>query len=392
MRPKTVMIVAGDPSGDANAAKLVTAFSASLVRLQPGSPTIPPRFIGAGGPKMAEAGVELSFNLTDDAVIGPTDVLAKLGLFWRRYRELVALAIRTQPELIILVDFYTFNQRLAHAIKQHTRKQANQPGIWQPKIVQYTSPQVWGSRPWRAKKLARDIDLLLCLFPFEKAWYAQRGTPLQVEYVGHPMLDTPPLHPALSAGDPVVLLLPGSRRGELKRHLPLMLNAARAIAVRQQVRFILVAPDQTLAGYARSFLLPGLPKIEIQVGLLNEALAAATLAIASTGTVTLECAYYSLPTIALYKTSAITAQLARWLITVKYLAMPNLLAGEPVFPEFIQEQATAENIARSAIDLLENPNRRTEIRLKLAQAIATLGGPGSIHRASAAILQLMSSA
>jgi lipid-A-disaccharide synthase len=372
MKPATIMVVVGDPSGDANAAELVKALAGSFPQA---------RFIGAGGPKMAEAGVALSFNLTDDAVIGPADVLAKIGLFWRRFRALVELASEQKPDLVILVDFYTFNQRLAHAIKKRAGRQAE----WQPKIVQYTSPQVWASRPWRAEKLAKDIDLLLCLFPFEKEWYARRGTNVRVEYVGHPMLDQKRPSPALPAGDPLVVLLPGSRRGELKRHLPVMLEAAREIAASAPVRFKLITPNESLADYARSFH----STVEIQSGHLTEALSAATVAIASTGTVTLECAFHGVPTVALYKTSASTYLLARSLITVKYLAMPNLLANEPLFPEFIQGEATSSNVANATLALLGNAARRGEIQAKLAQVIASLGGPGSIQRANAAIRQLM---
>jgi lipid-A-disaccharide synthase len=391
------MVVAGDPSGDANAAELVKSLTHAIPRsqffitpdTQPLTASLRPRFIGAGGPRMAEAGVKLSFNLTDDAAFGPTDVLAKITLFWRRYRELFHLAIQSQPDLIILVDFYTFNQQLAQAVKEWTRRETGTFANWEPKIVQYTSPQVWGSRPWRAEKLARNIDLLLCLFPFEREWYERRKVPLRVEYVGHPILDKPSIRATPPAGDPIVVLLPGSRRGELKRHLPVLFQAAHEIAQRQRAHFKLVATNESMADYARSFQVAGAPKIEIQIGRLEEALQTATLAIASTGTVTLECAYYGIPTIALYKMSALTAFLARRLATVNYAAMPNLLANEPVFPEFLQEQATAANISKAALDFLENPGRLEEVRAKLSQVIATLGEAGSIQRASAAILHLM---
>jgi lipid-A-disaccharide synthase len=397
MRPKVIMVVAGDPSGDANAAELVKSLGDAIPRsqffitneMQPLTATLRPRFIGAGGPRMAGAGVSLSFNLTDDAVFGPTDVIAKIGVFRRRLKELLQLALQAQPDVIILVDFQYFNQLLAHGIRERVRHEAGTFANWQPKIVQYTSPQVWASRPWRAKKLAEDRDLLLCLFPFEKEWYARRGLPLRVEYAGHPILDKKRLSPSPPPGDPIVALLPGSRRGELKRHLPVLLQAAHEITAHKKVRFTMVATNERLADYARSFQVAGMPKVEIQVGHLSEALSTATVAIASTGTVTLECAYYGLPTVALYKTSAITAFLGRRLATVKYAAMPNLLADEMVFPEFIQNDATAQNIATAALDLLENPSRREEIRDKLAKIIASLGPPGSIERASAAIIQLM---
>jgi len=254
--------------------------------------------------------------------------------------------------------------------------------------VQYVSPQVWASRPGRAAKMARDFDLLLCLFPFERDWYARRFPEFRVEFVGHPMFDRYPAPVQKPSQVPVVLLLPGSRRAELKRHLPVLLGAARMIAAKQAVRFKLVAPSEEMAALVRAFPADAGPEIEIQVGQLEEALSQANVAIASTGTVTLECAYCGVPAIALYKTSLWTYLIARQIVTVNYLAMPNLLANEPIYPEFIQHQATAANIAGAALELLGDPARRAEIQSKLARVISTLGGPGAAHRAAAAILKL----
>jgi len=381
------MVVAGDPSGDANAADLVRALSQAVPNAQ---------FIGAGGPRMAEAGVRLSFNLTDDAAIGPVDAIKNLGSFLRRRRHLANLAKERQPELIILVDSYSFNQPLARAIKSFVPARVETGSNWAPKIVQYTSPQIWGSRPGRAEKLARNIDLLLCLYPFEKEWYARRGTPLRVEFVGHPMFDRHAAAPAASAEanrqaeeNPIIVLLPGSRTDELKRHLPVMLAAAHEMSVARSVRFKLVALNERMADDMRTFQVAGMPKVEIQTGHLAEALSTATLAIAKTGTVTLECAYFGVPTLAMYKVSTLFHLLARPFITVKYLAWPNLLADEPLFPEFIQRRATAENLAKAALDLLADAPRRSAIRAKLRRVIESLGGPGSSRRAAAIILQLM---
>jgi lipid-A-disaccharide synthase len=371
--PKTIMVVAGDPSGDALAADLVRALAGALPSA---------RFIGAGGPRMAKAGVANSFDLTADAVIGLSDPLQKLPRFFRHKTQLTQLALEQKPELIVLVDFEFFNRFLAQAIRSHGTSG------WRPRIVKYVSPQVWASRPGRAAKLARDFDLLLCLFPFEKDWYARRFPNFRVEFVGHPMFDNYPAPVRKQSEIPMVLLLPGSRRAELKRHLPVMLGAASLIATKHTARFKLVATNEEMAALAHSFSTDAGPKIEIQVGQLQEALSQATVAIASTGTVTLECAYYGVPTVAIYKTSMWTYLIARQLVTVKYLAMPNLLADEPIYPEFIQHEASAENIANAALKLLGNQALRAEIQSKLARVIATLGGPGSAQRAAAAILTL----
>jgi lipid-A-disaccharide synthase len=371
MKPKTVMVVAGDPSGDALAAALVRALAGSLGAA---------RFIGAGGPKMAEAGVQSSFDLTADAVIGLSDVFKKLPLFRRRMRELTRLAAEEKPELIVLVDFSGFNRRLARAIRNVCGRG--------PRIVQYVSPQVWASRPGRADGMAQDFDLLLCLFPFEKEWYARRVPQFRVEWVGHPMFDRYKAGGGEEGPVPTVVLLPGSRHGELKRHLPVVLEAADLIAAKQKTRFKMVAPSEEMTAIARAWPATGAAKIEIQTGDLDAALSTATIAIASTGTVTLECAWFGVPTVALYKTSALTYAIGRQIVRVNYLAMPNILAGKALFPEFIQNEATARNIAGAALELLRDEGRRNEIRAGLREVMATLGGPGATARAAAAILDL----
>jgi|HubBroStandDraft_1064217.scaffolds.fasta_scaffold152701_2 lipid-A-disaccharide synthase len=376
MTPKTIMMVAGDPSGDAIAADLVRALAAALTGA---------RFIGAGGPLMAAAGVANSFDLTAEAVIGVSDALKKLPRLSRYKKQLTRLAESQKPELIILVDFSFFNQKLARAIRLQSSS------TWRPKIVKYVSPQVWASRPGRAAGMARDFDLLLCLFPFEKNWYARHAPNFRVEFVGHPMFDRHSAPARKASQVPTVLLLPGSRRAELKRHLPVIFGAANLIAAKQPAQFKLVAPNEELAAMVRPFQASAKLPIEIQIGRLAEALAEATIAIASTGTVTLECAYYGVPTVALYKTSLQTYLIAKQVVTVKYLSMPNILADEPLFPEFVQHQATAANLARAALDLLGSPSRRAEIQTKLARVISTLGGPGAARRAAAAILKLANS-
>ena len=381
------MLIAGEASGDFNAAELVKALAESL----PGS-----IFFGAGGPKMAEAGVELAFDMTAQSAIGLSDVIIKLPVFRRMFLDLVKLAVTRMPDVIILVDFGGFNRRFASAIRKHIRSHSKRVGSWQPKIVQYISPQVWASRPGRAAKLAKDIDLLLCLFPFEKEWYAQRVPELRVECVGHPLFDrhagqgTVPAR-ASSHNDtelPRVLLLPGSRNAELRRHLPVMIGAAQIIASKSVVRFEMVLPSETLVEQARKLGADSVPNLDIRIGGLAQALARATLAVASTGTVTLECAYFGVPTVAIYKTSWSTYEIGRRIIKVRFLAMPNLLADRALFPELIQHDATAENIARESLALLNDPVRRREIQDGLKKIMASLGGPGAACRAAQAIVKL----
>jgi lipid-A-disaccharide synthase len=401
VKPKTFMLIAGEASGDLLAAELVSVLRAKI----PSSTLNPPSspvFFGAGGPRMAAAGVELAFDLTQHAVIGMSDVLKNYFKFRQLFNQLLALAIQRQPDAIIGVDYGGFNLRFGHAIKQYVRKNRSASTPWNPKIIQFVSPQVWASRSGRANLLAADYDLLLSIFPFEKDWYAQRVPKLRVEFVGHPMVErfnsegrvprAPISENSGSRGarpsEYRILLLPGSRADELRRHLPPMLGALKLIRGKlPSAKAKMVLPDETLKQLADK--LSALPSdTEIQIGNLPQALAEADVAIASTGTVTVECAFFGVPTVTLYKTSWCTYQIAKRIVTVKSLTMPNILAGEEVFPEFVQNAATPKNIARAALELLENEPHRIQIKKRLAEVVSSLGGPGANTRAATAILSL----
>ena len=399
MKPLSIMLIAGEASGDLLGAELVSALreEVALAAAQPTADVQPlraslaPRFFGAGGPRMAEAGVEIAVDMTAHAVIGLGDVLRKYSFFRRVKDQLLDLAIERQPDAVVCVDFSGFNRRFGHALKQHVRARAGWFHAWDPRLVQFVSPQVWASRPSRAEKMARDFDLLLSIFPFEKDWYAKRTPGFRVEFVGHPMVDRYGARTELSRNEseaPLVVLLPGSRVGELKRHLPPMLGAWRQLrSARPNLRARMVLPKEELIELARA--LGSVDGIDLQLGDLPEALRAATVAIASTGTVTMECAWFGVPTVTLYKTSWSTYQVGKRIVTVPSLTMPNLLAGGTVFPEFVQHDATGENLARAAGELLDSPERRERIRARLAEVIATLGAPGAARRAARCIAELI---
>ncbi|HEX3856717.1 MAG TPA: lipid-A-disaccharide synthase [Verrucomicrobiae bacterium] len=383
MKPKTFMLIAGEASGDLLAAELVSALLAASKQNEEGRP---PQFFGAGGAKMAAAGVELAFDLTQHSVIGISDVLKNYFKFRRLFHQLLALAIERKPDVVIGVDYGGFNLRFGHAVAEYIR--SNPFSKWNPKIVQFVSPQVWASRPGRANRLAADYDLLLSIFPFEKDWYAQRVPKLRVEFVGHPMVERmqkSELKIQNKNSAPTILLLPGSRKSELQRHLPAMLAAVKLIQEKLPVaKAKMVLPNPALMALAKSLG----ANVEIQIGELPWALAECDVAIASTGTVTMECAFFGVPTVTLYKTSWLTYQIARRIVTVKSLTMPNLMAGEEVYPEFIQNMATPENISRAALELLQDESRRTKIKSQLAKIISSLGEPGAAGRAAMAILSL----
>jgi len=385
------MLIAGEASGDLLAAELVSALREQSSILNPPSS---PVFFGAGGAKMSAAGVELAFDLTQHSVIGITDVLKKYFEFRRLFNQLLALAIERKPDVVIGVDYGGFNLRFGQAVKKYVRE--NPFSQWNPKIVQFVSPQVWASRPGRADKLARDYDLLLSIFPFEKDWYAKRVPKLRVEFVGHPMIgrfanDDLRFTSGSAGGASIVnrqwqiLLLPGSRKSELQRHLPVMLDAVKLIQEKLPVaKAKMVLPNSALVSLAKSLG----ANLEIQIGELPWALAESDVALASTGTVTMECAFFGVPTVTLYKTSWLTYEIAKRIVTVKSLTMPNLLAGETVYPEFIQHDATPENLSRAALELLQDEARRTQIKAQLGKIIASLGEPGATGRAATAILSL----
>jgi lipid-A-disaccharide synthase len=400
MRRLSIMLVAGEPSGDLLAAEFVDALrdqlsaaprdirEASVV----GEASLEPVFFGAGGPKMKAAGVEILHDLTARSVIGPTEVVANYAAFRRVFKQLIAEARTRQPDVVILVDFSHFNQRLGEAIRRVARTGRRPFHNWMPLLVKYVSPQVWASRPGRSAAIARTFDLLLSILPFEQAWYAKREPRLKTVYVGHWIMDRYPATPIVSSTPteypPLMLLLPGSRPGEIRRHAGVLVQSVTRLRQRVDVRAVLAVPNQSLAELVQR-VCGDMGGVKIEVGNLGRHLQSATMAIAATGSVTLECARFGLPTVAIYKTSWLTYQIAKRLITVSYLSMPNLLANEPLFPEFIQDKATPEAISEECVRLLTDERRRAIVKERLQTVIQSLGNGGAGQRAAEQVLQLL---
>jgi lipid-A-disaccharide synthase len=393
------MIIAGEASGDIWAADLVRGLRQEFANakpilttdLQPLRTTLEPRFFGAGGPRMAEAGVELAFDMTKHAVIGLFDVIKNYFTFRRLFRQLFRLALDRQPDVIICVDFGGFNRRFAHAIRQFVRQRTGWFHDWKPKIVQYVSPQVWASRESRAFQIAEDYDLVLSIFPFEKDWYARRVPRLPVIFVGHPILDrygTPNRLSRASTSPQKILFLPGSRPGELSRHVPVILEAwAIMQRVVPNLSARMVLQNESSIEQVKALGVP--ENIKLQCGGMAEALAQADVGIASTGTVTMECAFFGVPAVALYKTSWFNFVIAKSIAKVKYAAMPNLLTDEEIFPEFIQHAAAGDTIAQATLELLRDDDRRAKVKARLSEIVASLGEPGANMRAAKAIMNLL---
>jgi lipid-A-disaccharide synthase len=372
------MLIAGEASGDTLGAELVKA----LIRSSPHNLF----FSGAGGPKMSSEGVQLEFDLTTHAVMGIWEVLKNYGKFKRFFDRLLAVAATRKPDLIILIDYPGFNLRFAAAVKKLAAKTPE----WKPKVVFYVSPQLWAWHESRIHQIGRDIDLMLAIFPFEKAWYAERKPDFKVEFVGHPLIER---YAGTAVPIPnnnlLLVLLPGSRVRELRKHLPVMVESVQRLRTTMptlEIRMIL--PTEKLKTLAQSFT-QHCCGIDLHVGGLSESLSVATAALASSGTVTMECAWFRVPTVVIYKTSWSTFFLAKRFVRVSFVAMPNLLAGKQVYPELLQEQANAENITRALHELLQNAEGRKRIRHDLADVIRSLGEPGAAQRAAHHILKLL---
>lgn len=394
------MLIAGEASGDLLAAELVGALRERVLAyesqptndVQPLRTELTPVFFGAGGPRMKAAGVDIAFDLTQHSLIGISEVGKKYFQFRRMFNQLLQLAVERQPDVIIGVDYGGFNLRFGKAIKNYVRKHRKEFVPWNPKLVQFVSPQVWASRPGRAYTLEENYDLLLSIFPFEKDWYARRVPKLRVDFVGNPMVKQKKSAKSgvrsAESRSPLVVLLPGSRVDEVRRHGPLVTGAFELLRRElPSLRGKAILPDEALAQIAQSFDAP--PGLEIQVGGLTAALGEADLAITKSGTITVECSLHGVPAVVFYKTSWPNYFIAKQIAHVKYIAMPNLMAGEEIFPEFLQHAATAENIFRAALELLTNPDRRAAVNAKSAKVVASLGGPGAAERAAEAIVSLL---
>ncbi|HUS37507.1 MAG TPA: lipid-A-disaccharide synthase [Verrucomicrobiae bacterium] len=369
------MIIAGEASGDTLGAELVKA----LQRIPKCERA---EFFGAGGPKLADAGVELAFDLAAHAVVGIWEVLKNYGKFKGFFEHLLKLALERKPDVVILIDYPGFNLRFVKALRERSAVKN-----WRPRIVYYVSPQIWAWHESRVHQIARDVDLMLAIFPFEKDWYRERAPNFRVEFVGHPLVDRYAGHNFNGDARDEVLLLPGSRVRELKKHLPVMIEALQQMRRTEKFVCRMVLPSESLRSLAQE--IAPLDNIEVQIGGLADALLKARVAIASSGTVTMECAYFRVPTVVLYRTSWSTHALGRRFIKVKYLAMPNLLAGERVYPEFIQDEASGANLARTALELMKDEKRRATIKTKLNAVIASLGETGASDRAARYVADLI---
>ena len=340
---------------------------------------------GMGGAEMRSAGVEVVTDYSEVNVLGITEILSHLPQLRRAMRNLVSWARSRKPALAILTDFPGFHLRLSRKLKPL--------GV---KNVYYICPQFWAWRPWRANLVRRRFALALCIFPFEEKFFGAAGVP--VKFIGHPLVGE--VRASLSRGEfekrhgldssrRTVAILPGSRWGEIARHLPTLLESVRELERQMPgaCSFVLALSTGTELARVKA-LIPAEMYLTIVQGETYNALAAADAAIICSGTATVEAALLDVPMIVVYRVSKLTALLAKPLIRTKYFGMVNLIAEREVALELIQEDFRPLKIAEEIRKLLE-PMRAAQARADLAEVRRRLGPPGAVRRAAEAILELL---
>lgn len=371
----TLLLSAGDASGDLHAADFVRAFRKR-------HPTT--RFVGLGGNAMRDAGVEIVADQRDLAVGGLFELAGSAARIFRAWRKLTNALRDIRPDLVVLIDSSGFNLPLARRIRRS--------GLSAP-ILYYVAPQVWAWRRGRIRKLARRVDRLAVIFPFEPDVYAETG--LRVDYVGHPLVDTLAAEAApstalarercgIDAAGPVVTLLPGSRRNEIAAQLDVQLDAARAMFEREPALcFVLALAPSLAAGEIEARCTARLPEgfpLKILAGHTHDAIRAADVVLAKPGTVTLEAALLERPMVVMGRAHPLTAWILRRVLQIDWLAMPNLIAGKAIVPELLQREAAPAALAREVLALLEGSARADQLE-RLAAVRQALGEGGAVERA-----------
>ena len=399
---KTIYFVAGEASGDNHGAQLMRSLRQCDVDLN---------FLGRGGPQMkAIAGEQFTNWIDDAAVVGLWEVIKNYGFFREKFRETLAEIEKSKPDAVVLIDYPGFNLRLARALRRNTGLEpagvasddsaSNMPAgrtdektsVFRRKIIKiiyYISPQVWAWHRGRIKKMARILDLMLCIFPFEAELYNQSG--LRTVFVGHPMVDRLRTRKIDSIRDPnLVGLFPGSRPPEVARNFPVLLGAARELfRAKQALRFEIAAASESLAAEISETLTAARMReglFRVVTGETAATMQRAFAGIVASGSATLEAAYFRLPFVLVYKVAWPTYLAARLVVNVKYLGMPNVLANKEVVPEFIQHRARPKAIARAVLRLMHNRTARNSMISEFDAIVPKLGEGGASATAARAIV------
>ncbi|MCH3950533.1 MAG: lipid-A-disaccharide synthase [Acidaminococcus sp.] len=369
-----IFISAGEASGDMHAA----ALTREILAMRPDA-----EVFGMGGDALRAAGGEVIFDYKDHSVMGFVEVLRKLPDLFALRDAFRRVMVDWKPDIFVTVDYPDFNMRVA--------KIAKSLGI---PVFSYIPPSAWAWRRGRAKMVAQLAAKVACIYPFAYEVYKEAGAP--VEFVGNPLVDI--VKPTLSreeaeklvgkkAGHPLILLLPGSRAKELEGVLPVMLEALPLILEKEpEAEFVLeqapsVDPQQLSAILSQTDI-----PIRVIKGHGYDVMSVCDAALATSGTVILECALCGLPSVICYKASPISIAIAKALVKVKYIGLPNLLAGKEILPELIQEKMTPQNMASWILRFLE-PDYSKKVHQDIREAVARLGEPGAVRRTSALIIK-----
>ena len=370
-----ILISAGEASGDIHAA----AVTAALKQIDSSV-----EVFGMGGDALRAAGGEVLFDIKDHGVMGFVEVIKKLPDLFKLRSDFARVMDERKPDCLVVVDYPGFNMKLA--------KVAHDKGI---PVVSYIAPSAWAWNKGRAKNVAKIVDKVACIFPFEYDVYKEAGAP--VEFVGHPLLDI--VKPAWERteaeawvgkqpGHPLVLLMPGSRLMEIEKMLPNLLAGAKLLKKQlPEVQFAMPRAGTIPLELLQSKIKASGLDIKITEGHNYDLFSVADLALATSGTVTLEAALCGLPSIIVYRTSALNAFIARRVINIPNIGLPNIVAGRQILPELLQEEFTPANVAKTAVELLA-PERRPQLEADLAFMKARLGEPGAVKRVAQLILRI----
>ena len=370
----TFFILAGEQSADNHGAVLMQSIQA----LNPHT-----EFTGIGGNKMVGAGLKSLEDIDKLAVMGFVEVIKHLSFFRKLTNRVLEEIKSAQPIQIILIDYPGFNLRLAKKIK----RRFNIP------ITYYISPQLWAWKENRIEIIRRCVEQVLVIFSFEENWYKERG--IRAKFVGHPIFDewtpTPKYELCkllkLNSDEPILTLFPGSRKQELKRHLPLFIKVAQKLRdINPKIQFIL--------GFANGlsldhFLVPDW--IQIEKAQPQKALECADVALVASGSATLEATVYGTPMIIIYKMAILTWWLSKLLVKTDYAGMVNIIAGKKIMPEYLQNKASTEAITNEAFEIIHSYERQTMMKSELLSVQKKLHGEGASQRAAKHILSLTQS-
>jgi lipid-A-disaccharide synthase len=367
------MIIAGEASGDLHGSGVVR----ELKRLSPAVDVY-----GVGGDKMKREGMDVIYHIQELGFMGFMEVVRHLPFIKTMEYTLEQIVKFKRPDVLILIDYPGFNLRFARIAKRYDVK-----------IVYYISPQVWAWHRSRVKKIRSLVDKMLVIFPFEEEFYRAEG--VDAEFVGHPLLevlesklDRKNFCKRFSLDDqkPIVALLPGSRKQEIDSIFPEMLSAARMMSRQNHAQIVLALAPTLEEEYFRTlYHVKGILFIK---GLAYEVMANADFAFVTSGTATLETACFETPMVVVYKTSWLTYLIGRALVRVKNIGLVNIVAGKKIVPEFIQYNASAKKMAKSALELLSDEGRRADMKAELSKVKVLLGTIGASQRVAERVLQM----